>query len=171
MLPAIAPFAARSRVEADGGAVRLTAHTWCKKLELHVGQLPGYIAAMSIEQIAAEALRLPPKERAMLAESLWESLVDPFEVPASADDSEAVALAVERDRQLESDAVHPISHEEMMARLALTGARGEGVDWKVEVLNKCAVRVAEVWAQFSVIHFSVIGVPRSGMTEIWRTEK
>jgi putative addiction module component (TIGR02574 family) len=72
---------------------------------------------MSIEQIAAEALRLPPKERAMLAESLWESLVDPFKVAASADDSEAVALAIERDRQLNSGEVQPISHEEMMARL------------------------------------------------------
>jgi hypothetical protein len=88
-----------------------------KKIELHMERLPWYVAAMSIEQIAAEALRLPPKERAMLAESLWESLVDPFEVPASADDSEAVALAIERDRQLEGGEVQPISHEEMMARL------------------------------------------------------
>lgn len=76
-----------------------------------------YIGVMSIEQIAAEALRLPPKERAMLAESLWESLVDPFETPCSGDDSDAVALAVERDRQLETGEVQPISHEEMMARL------------------------------------------------------
>jgi len=72
---------------------------------------------MSIEQIAAEALRLPPKERALLAESLWESLVDPFKVAPSADDAEAVALAIERDRQLESGEVQPVSHEEMMARL------------------------------------------------------
>ena len=55
-----------------------------------------YIRRMSIERIAAEALRLPARERAMLAESLWESLVDPFKVPALADDSEAVALATER---------------------------------------------------------------------------
>ena len=72
---------------------------------------------MSIEQIAAEALRLPPQERAMLAESLWESLVDPFAVPASADDREVIALAMERDRQLESGDVQPISHEELMTRL------------------------------------------------------
>jgi len=37
---------------------------------------------MSIDQIAAEALRLPPRERALLAESLWESLEDPFKAPA-----------------------------------------------------------------------------------------
>jgi putative addiction module component (TIGR02574 family) len=77
----------------------------------------GYIAAMSIEQIAAEALRLAPKDRAQLAESLWESLVDPFKVPASADDAETISLAKERDRQLESGAVQPVSHDEMMARL------------------------------------------------------
>jgi putative addiction module component (TIGR02574 family) len=80
-------------------------------------QVSDYIHAMSIEQIAAEALRLPPKERAMLAESLWESLMDPFKVPACAEDSEAVALATERDRQLESGEVQPISHDEMMRRL------------------------------------------------------
>lgn len=72
---------------------------------------------MSIEQIAAEALRLPPKERAILAESLWESLVDPFKVPASANEAEATALALERDRQLERGEVLAVSHEEMMARL------------------------------------------------------
>ena len=57
---------------------------------------------MSIEEIAAAALRLPPKERAMLAESLWESLMDPFKVPAGGEDQDATALATERDRQLES---------------------------------------------------------------------
>ena len=72
---------------------------------------------MSIEQIAAAALRLPPKERALLAESLWESLADPFTIAAPTDDTEAIGLAAERDRQLETGEVQPISHEEMMARL------------------------------------------------------
>jgi putative addiction module component (TIGR02574 family) len=72
---------------------------------------------MNINQIAAEALRLPPQERAMLAESLWESLTDPFKNPAAADDADAVALAMERDRQLDAGEVQPVSHEEMMARL------------------------------------------------------
>ena len=72
---------------------------------------------MSIERIAAEALRLPPKERAMLAESLWESLVDPFKIPASTDEVAAIALASERDRQLETGEVQALSHEELMARL------------------------------------------------------
>lgn len=72
---------------------------------------------MSIDQIASEALRLPAEERALLAQSLWESLVDPFQVPAVTADSEAVALAIERDRQLESGEVRPSTHEELMARL------------------------------------------------------
>jgi putative addiction module component (TIGR02574 family) len=87
------------------------------KIRLPVTRIFRYIRAMSIDQIAAEALRLPPKERAMLAESLWESLMDPFKIPAWTDDAEAVGLAAERDRQLETGEVRPISHEEMMARL------------------------------------------------------
>jgi len=70
---------------------------------------------MSIDQIAAEALRLPPRQRALLAESLWESLADPGETEAS--DADAIALALERDRQIEAGEVKPISHEEMMSRL------------------------------------------------------
>jgi hypothetical protein len=72
---------------------------------------------MSIDQIAAEALRLPPQERGILAESLWESLTDPYKIPAQADDPETIAQAVERDRQLEAGEVHPVSHEEMMSKL------------------------------------------------------
>jgi putative addiction module component (TIGR02574 family) len=76
-----------------------------------------YIQGMSIDQIAAAALRLPAKERAKLAESLWESLVDPFKIPAGSEDAEAVDLALERDRQLETGEVKPLSHDELMARL------------------------------------------------------
>lgn len=72
---------------------------------------------MSIDQIAAEALRLPPKQRALLAESLWESLGDPFEVAAKNADEQIAALALERDRQMERGEVHPVSHEDLMARL------------------------------------------------------
>lgn len=72
---------------------------------------------MSIDQIAAEALRLPARERAMLAESLWESLSDPFKTPAAGDDAEPVALAVKRGRQMETGEVQPVTHEELMARL------------------------------------------------------
>jgi putative addiction module component (TIGR02574 family) len=72
---------------------------------------------MSIDQIAAEALRLPPRERALLAESLWESLSDPHETSAELDDRAALALARERDQQIEAGEVSPVLHDEMMARL------------------------------------------------------
>lgn len=87
------------------------------KSRLHGRQVCSYIWEMSIEQIAAEALRLPPRERAMLAESLWESLADPFKIAASMEEAGAIALAKERERQLESGQAQPISHEEVMARL------------------------------------------------------
>lgn len=72
---------------------------------------------MSIDQIASEALRLSPKQRALLAESLWESLEDPFEVPHEMDDAAAVDLALKRDKQIDSGELQPIPHAEMMARL------------------------------------------------------
>lgn len=53
----------------------------------------------------------------MLAESLWESLTDPSEDPAGGDDPEAVALAEERDRQIEAGEVESLAHEDLMARL------------------------------------------------------
>ena len=76
-----------------------------------------YNDTMSIDQIAAEALRLPPRERALLAESLWESLSRPHEPAADMDDRAALALARERDRQIEAGEVPPVLHDEMMARL------------------------------------------------------
>jgi putative addiction module component (TIGR02574 family) len=72
---------------------------------------------MSIDQIAVEALRLSPRERALLAESLWESLEDPFAATAEMDDDAAVALALERDQQIETGQVEAVPHSEMMARL------------------------------------------------------
>ena len=72
---------------------------------------------MSIDQIAVEALRLSPRERALLAESLWESLEDPFAATAEMDDDAAVARALERDQQIEAGQVEAVPHSEMMARL------------------------------------------------------
>lgn len=98
------------------GAASVSHNVWAKP-SFTSGEFLPILRPMSIEQIAAEALRLPPKERAMLAESLWESLGDPFKAAASADEAEAIALAAARDRELESGDVQSVSHEEMMARL------------------------------------------------------
>lgn len=72
---------------------------------------------MSIEQIAHEALRLPPRERALLASSLWESIEDPYVLAADRSDEDVIALALARDAELESGAVSPLSHVELMSRL------------------------------------------------------
>lgn len=72
---------------------------------------------MGIDQIAPEALRLPMKERALLAASLWESIEDPYALMAERGDEEAIALAVARDQELDSGTVKPLSHSELMRRL------------------------------------------------------
>ena len=72
---------------------------------------------MIIDQIAHEALRLPPRERALLASSLWESIEDPYVLAADRSDEDVIALALARDAELESGAVSPLSHVELMSRL------------------------------------------------------
>jgi len=72
---------------------------------------------MNIDQIAPEALNLPARERALLAASLWESVEDPYNLAVERGDEEAIALALQRDAELESGVVEPISHSEMMRRL------------------------------------------------------
>ena len=72
---------------------------------------------MSIAQIAPAALLLPPRERARLAESLWESLEDPYCAPGALSDDEAVRLASTRDAEIESGTALPLLHDEMMRRL------------------------------------------------------
>ena len=64
---------------------------------------------MNIDQIAPEALRLPTRERALLA--------DPYALAADRSDEDAMALALARDTELESGAVTPISHSDLMSRL------------------------------------------------------
>jgi len=72
---------------------------------------------MSIDQIAAEALRLPARERAILAGSLWESLEDPSAISTHMDDDAVLALALQRDQQIEAGEAQAVPHAEMMAKL------------------------------------------------------
>lgn len=72
---------------------------------------------MSIDEIAPEALKLPVRERALLAASLWASIEDPFELSTDFDDQIALKLAEERDQEIESGRVKALSHEELMQRL------------------------------------------------------
>ncbi len=72
---------------------------------------------MLIEEIAPEALKLPPRERALLAASLWESIGDPYDLAADLDDEEAINLALTRDAEIESGQVKALSHKDLMNRL------------------------------------------------------
>ncbi|MEZ0387721.1 MAG: addiction module protein [Verrucomicrobium sp.] len=73
---------------------------------------------MDVDQLAPEALKLPIRDRALLAAFLWESLGDPYAAPSDGlDDDEAFALAEKRDAEIESGTVVPLSHTELMTRL------------------------------------------------------
>lgn len=72
---------------------------------------------MSIDQVAPEALKLPVRERALLAASLWESIEDPFELSMDFGEEAAFVLAENRDQEIESGKVTAISHQAMMQHL------------------------------------------------------
>ena len=63
---------------------------------------------MSADQIAAEALRLPEKERAGLASRLLRSLP-----PVAFDDDEGVAEALRRDAELNADPVQAMTLQDL----------------------------------------------------------
>jgi putative addiction module component (TIGR02574 family) len=67
---------------------------------------------MSVEQIAAEALRLPEKERAALASRLLRSLP-----PIGHEDDEGVAEALRRDAELDADPSQAMTLRDMDAHL------------------------------------------------------
>ena len=72
---------------------------------------------MSIDEIAPEALKLPTRERALLAASLWKSIEDPFELSVDLDDEASLNLAEKRDQEIESGQVAAVSHQDLMRRL------------------------------------------------------
>ena len=72
---------------------------------------------MNIDQLASEALRLSSQDRAILAETIWGSLEDPYILPADISDEEAIALAKQRDAEIERGDVVPLSHKELMNKL------------------------------------------------------
>ena len=63
---------------------------------------------MSADQIAAEALRLPEKERAGLASRLLRSLP-----PVAFDDDDGVAEALRRDAELDADHTQAMTLRDM----------------------------------------------------------
>ncbi len=71
---------------------------------------------MSIEQITSEVLQLNVKDRAVLAELIWESLEEPYILP-NITDHEAIALAKQRDLEVSQGGVKILTHNELMNRL------------------------------------------------------
>lgn len=72
---------------------------------------------MSLDQIASQALQLTSRDRAILAETMWESLEDPYVIPSEMSDDAALALARTRDQEITQGHVEPLSHHELMTRL------------------------------------------------------
>ena len=72
---------------------------------------------MNIDQIASEALKLNPHDKALLAQTLWESLDTPYLVDTEISDEEAIALAKQRDSEIENGLVQPLSHSQLMSNL------------------------------------------------------
>jgi hypothetical protein len=72
---------------------------------------------MQIDELAPEALRLPARDRALLAASLWESIQDPFDLSVDRSEEDAIALAFDRDAEIESGKVQALSHKELMSYL------------------------------------------------------
>jgi hypothetical protein len=73
----------------------------------------------SAAQLEKEVLSLPAEERARLALAAWESLeADPAFAADRTLDPEGVALALERDAEIETGSVKPLSPVEFRQRTA-----------------------------------------------------
>ena len=65
---------------------------------------------MSIAELTDKALALPPEEKAELNDALVNSMPPPL----SMSDEDAIALALERDREMDENPDAAISHEEFL---------------------------------------------------------
>ena len=69
------------------------------------------------DQLEADLLRLPPHDRERLALAAWQSLEESTAWLSDPDtDREGIALARERDAEIESGQATPLSHEEFRRR-------------------------------------------------------
>ena len=72
---------------------------------------------MNIDEISNKALQLESKDRAILAQTMRQSLEDPYIVFSDSSDKEALCLACQRDKEIERGEVKALSHTELMSRL------------------------------------------------------
>ncbi|MFA7174711.1 MAG: addiction module protein [Kiritimatiellia bacterium] len=73
---------------------------------------------ITVEKIYKEAVTLPPKERASLAEAIWDSLGESHTFLSDISDEKAVSLASQREAEIDEGKVSALSHAELMERLA-----------------------------------------------------
>lgn len=72
---------------------------------------------MNIDQITSVALTLTPHDKALLAQTLWESLEAPYLADTELSDHEAIALAKQRDRDIDQGLVQALTHSQLMSNL------------------------------------------------------
>ena len=71
----------------------------------------------NLSKLQKDLLRLPANEREELALSAWNSLGRGSDPAINAKlDPEGIELAMERDQQLDSGSINPISHTEFLRR-------------------------------------------------------
>ena len=71
----------------------------------------------TVIDLEKEILALPPAERERLATLAWESLVGDPSAPGDHNiDPEGIEVAAQRDAEIESGQVQPISHAEFLRR-------------------------------------------------------
>ena len=72
---------------------------------------------MSIDQITSEVLKMSPHDRAIIAETIWESLEEPYKFSSDISEKEVLDLAQRRDDEIEQGRVTPLSHKELFDKL------------------------------------------------------
>jgi len=70
----------------------------------------------NVTRLEKEILALPPKERERLALAAWESLDTQSDNPDTLPDQEGITLAQQRDTELQSGSVQPLTHSEFLRR-------------------------------------------------------
>lgn len=65
---------------------------------------------MNVKNITNEILQLSPEKRAVIAETIWESLEDPYKFITDRTEKQTIELALLRDKEIEFGHVKPVSH-------------------------------------------------------------
>ena len=70
----------------------------------------------NVNRLEKEVLALPPAERERLAVTVWESLEIHSQDTDILQDQEGITLAQQRDAELHSSSIQPLTHSEFLRR-------------------------------------------------------